>query len=100
MTTTRRIGSLNALFFSSHAHLFGYSGIFCIDVALQPEFGNARYSRDACQSEAFQQQFVNQIPGGLINHSILRVLHKLSAAVSTLKVLFAVVNSAILDSVL
>ena len=51
------------------------------------------------ETKALQQQFINQVFGRLFNNLVLRVLHKLSAAVLTLKVLFAVVNSAILDAI-
>lgn len=47
-TTSHRIESLSAPFFSSHSDLSRHRSVFCIHVALQPKFTNPSHSSNSC----------------------------------------------------
>ena len=98
-TTFHRIESSICLFFRD-ADLLRHVLIFSIDIVLQPWFRNACYTRNSCNRELLQQQFIDQFPGLFGNHFFLRVFDKLSSTLFAFKFGSTIMNRPVFDNVL
>lgn len=96
-TISHQVEASAYLVFLGNFNLVGRLVVLLVDVHLQPPLRYPSHSRNCCQCQAFEQQFIDQVPRRLIHRLSAWVFHKLPSAPSTAKSWFAVVSVPVLD---
>lgn len=97
MTTFHRVEASAYLVFLGNFNLVGRLVVLLVDVHLQPPLRHPSHSRNCCQCQTFEQQFIDQVPRYLIHRLSAWVFHKLPSALLTAKSGFALVRMPGLD---
>ena len=97
MTTIHRIPESSAPFLLRDTHGARNSGIFGVDVVLEPAKRNASNSHNASKRDAFEQQLVNCLFGVVADTALRGIGYKLTTARLALPFRFPVMNRTVFD---
>jgi hypothetical protein len=88
-----------ALFFRGYVDLSRNRLVFAVNVILQPRFRHIAYSRNPCKRHFFEQEFIDQLLGGLRDQFLLGGFDELTTTGFALVILSPVMDETIFDDV-